>query len=153
MIQMLFMEKTKNNKKCKRGFTIVEAVIAMAVIALVSAVATSTVRRTLTTTSQDYDYEQARIHMENALETFKYCKNLAEFNSYIQIDNIHSDLSIYGENNVLRTTCSFSSTNSAYRIYITVYFPPDDSGDRPRFLGTLYGKSAQLIKIDYMKGK
>lgn len=142
-----FFQKSKNNK---RGFTIVEAVIAMAVIAIVSAAATSTVRRTFATTGQDFEYEHARIYMENALEAFKYSEDLAEFRDLLQIDGIRSEGSIYDESNMLRRSCSFTSNGTSYQLYISVAYPEDG---RPTFIGTVQGKSKILISINYRKGE
>lgn len=150
MVNNMFGRFFKNKKKkSKRGFTIVEAVIAMAVIAIVSAAATSTVRRTLLTTGSDFEYERARVYTENAFEAFIYSDNIIEFNNLLLLDNqLHPQSPLNNEDHSPAVSGTFSSENGAYSIYISVFYPV--SG-RPHFLAIVTAGSKQLINIDYYK--
>lgn len=147
---MSFIKKLFNKaKKNKRGFTIVEAVVAMAVIAIVSAAATSTVRRTLTTTGNDFEYDRARVYTENALEAFKFSDNLEQFNMYAVRDGFSADSPIRDDENNLRTYCSYHNNNNSYSITLSVSYPQNG---RPHFSATVYGGSKLLIQINFDKG-
>lgn len=147
---MSFLKRLFSSAKTKkRGFTIVEAVVAMAVIAIVSAAATSTVRRTLTTTGNDFEYDRARVYTENALEAFKFSDNIEQFNMYVVRDGFSADAPLRDDENNLRTYCSFHNHTNAYSIDINVSYPENG---RPHFTATVYGGSKLLIQINYDKG-
>lgn len=58
----------------RRGFTIVECVVAMAIIVLVSVAAISIISRAAVNSEQDILLTYARVDASNALELFKACE-------------------------------------------------------------------------------
>ena len=152
MFEKLFSRRTANRNKRKRGFTVVEAVIAMAVIAIISATATSIIRRTLSSAGTDFECERARIYAENALEAFKYCDNILDFSRYVARDDIEPDGSLYDENDIPVTELTFKRENEFSSLIIEVAYPYSNK-DRAHIDITVSNDSKVLFSIDYFKGE
>ena len=56
----------------KRGMTVGEVIVAIAVIVIVTISAAYTIQMSASATSRDFNYERARIAARNSLEEFKY---------------------------------------------------------------------------------
>ena len=149
MFKKLFSKRSKNRR---RGFTVVEAVIAMAVIAIISATATSIIRNTLSTTGTDFECERARIYAENALEAFKHCDNMLDFNRYVARDGIEPEGPLYDENEVPVTELTFKRENEFSSLVIGVFFPYSDD-EQAHIEIKLSTDTRVLFQIDYLKGE
>ncbi len=63
---------SKRSNGGKRGMTVGEVIIAIAVIVIVTISAAYTIQMSASATSRDFNYERARIAARNSLEEFKY---------------------------------------------------------------------------------
>ncbi|MBO4861133.1 MAG: hypothetical protein J5530_06275 [Clostridia bacterium] len=69
----IFKRLFRKKSNCgKRGMTVGEVIIAIAVIVIVTISAAYTIRMSASATSRDFNYERARITARNSLEEFKY---------------------------------------------------------------------------------
>ena len=69
----IFKRLFRKKSNCgKRGMTVGEVIIAIAVIVIVTISAAYTIRMSASATSRDFNYERARIAARNSLEEFKY---------------------------------------------------------------------------------
>ncbi|GEM_PF-4644129 len=69
----IFKRLFRKKSHCgKRGMTVGEVIIAIAVIVIVTISAAYTIRMSASATSRDFNYERARIAARNSLEEFKY---------------------------------------------------------------------------------
>ena len=63
----------------KRGFSLVEVVVALAIIVTVSIAAMSLISTSSVNSDRELAYSEARLYASNALEIFKYSKDKAQF--------------------------------------------------------------------------
>lgn len=75
--------KTIKALKNKRGVTIAECVIAMAVILIVSAAGLSLLKISVINSATDVKLTMSRVDVGNALEMFKACDETVDFKQYI----------------------------------------------------------------------
>lgn len=75
--------KTIKALKNKRGVTIAECVIAMAVILIVSAAGLSLLKISVINSATDVKLTMSRVDVGNALEMFKACDETGVFKQYI----------------------------------------------------------------------
>ncbi len=80
--------------KNKRGMTIVECVIAMAVILIVSAAGVTLIKMSISNTAMDIKLTEARVDVGNALEMFKASDN-TNFATYMTANGFTGN--IYNE--------------------------------------------------------
>ena len=70
--------------KGKRGFSLVEVVVALAVIVTVSVAAMSFIKTSSIASDRELAYSEARIYASNALEIFKYAENTDEYDKLVK---------------------------------------------------------------------
>lgn len=63
----------------KRGFSLVEVVVALAIIVTVSIAAMSFISTSSVNSARELAYSEARLYASNALEIFKYSKDNTQF--------------------------------------------------------------------------
>lgn len=68
----------------KRGFSLVEVVVALAVIVTVSVAAMSFIKTSSIASDRELAYSEARLYASNALEIFKYAKNQAQYDDLVK---------------------------------------------------------------------
>ena len=133
----------KRRKNNRRGVTVVETVIAMAIITIVCYTALTVIKASQTTAGEDSVYNQTRYRAQAALECFKFSDSLSEF-----------------ENAVAYASLSGSNGNYTYETYsatltMTVFYPETVSGSetaRPAFHAVARGKNGKLLfTVDYEK--
>lgn len=67
----------------KRGFTLVEVVVALAIIVTVSIAAMSFISTSSVNSARELAYSEARLYASNALEIFKYSKDNTQFDNLV----------------------------------------------------------------------
>ena len=70
--------------KGKRGFSLVEVVVALAVIVTVSVAAMSFIKTSSIASDRELAYSEARLYASNALEIFKYAENKAQYTEFVE---------------------------------------------------------------------
>ena len=70
--------------KGKRGFSLVEVVVALAVIVTVSVAAMSFIKTSSIASDRELAYSEARLYASNALEIFKYAENTDKYNELVK---------------------------------------------------------------------
>ncbi len=70
--------------KGKRGFSLVEVVVALAVIVTVSVAAMSFIKTSSIASDRELAYSEARLYASNALEIFKYAKDQAQYTNLVK---------------------------------------------------------------------
>lgn len=68
----------------KRGFSLVEVVVALAVIVTVSVAAMSFIKTSSIASDRELAYSEARLYAANALEIFKYAKDEAQYTDLVK---------------------------------------------------------------------
>ena len=68
----------------KRGFSLVEVVVALAIIVTVSIAAMSLISTASVSSDRELAYSEARLYASNALEIFKYSKDKAQFDNLVK---------------------------------------------------------------------
>lgn len=68
----------------KRGFSLVEVVVALAIIVTVSAAAMTFIKASSISSARELAYSEARLYTSDALEIFKYAKDKAQFNELVK---------------------------------------------------------------------
>ena len=142
----------KNRKNRKGGFSIVEAVIALAIVTLMVMVAPTVAKLTITTRATLATRTEAINFAENALECFKAAKDVREFNLLLIdaeiIKPAEGGLSI--ENNE-----PYPHDGGKFNATITVDYPtdPTDLTKRPKFnIVVTDNNNAEIISLEYIKG-
>lgn len=70
--------------KGKRGFSLVEVVVALAVIVTVSVAAMSFIKTSSIASDRELAYSEARLYASNALEIFKYAEDEAQYTNLVK---------------------------------------------------------------------
>ena len=70
--------------KGKRGFSLVEVVVALAVIVTVSVAAMSFIKTSSIASDRELAYSEARLYASNALEIFKYAENETQYTNLVK---------------------------------------------------------------------
>lgn len=70
--------------KGKRGFSLVEVVVALAVIVTVSVAAMSFIKTSSIASDRELAYSEARLYASNALEIFKYAENETKYTELVE---------------------------------------------------------------------
>lgn len=90
----------------KRGFSLVEVVVALAIIVTVSIAAMSLISTASVNSDRELAYSEARLYASNALEIFKYSKDKAQFDNLVKerltppdSGYVSVDIKTSGENN------------------------------------------------------
>lgn len=68
----------------KRGFSLVEVVVALAVIVTVSVAAMSFIKTSSIASDRELAYSEARLYASNALEIFKYAENETQYTELVE---------------------------------------------------------------------
>lgn len=68
----------------KRGFTLVEVVVALAIIVTVSIAAMSLISTASVNSDRELAYSEARLYASNALEIFKFAKDKTQYNELVK---------------------------------------------------------------------
>lgn len=68
----------------KRGFSLVEVVVALAIIVTVSAAAMTFIKASSISSARELAYSEARLYTSDALEIFKYAKDKAQFDKLVE---------------------------------------------------------------------
>ena len=89
-----------------RGFSLVEVVVALAIIVTVSIAAMSFISTSSVNSARELAYSEARLYASNALEIFKYSKDKAQFDNLVKerltppdSGYVSVDIKTSGENN------------------------------------------------------
>ena len=67
----------------KRGFSLVEVVVALAIIVTVSIAAMSLISTSSVNSDRELAYSEARLYASNALEIFKFSNNETQYNELV----------------------------------------------------------------------
>lgn len=70
--------------KGKHGFSLVEVVVALAVIVTVSVAAMSFIKTSSIASDRELAYSEARLYASNALEIFKYAENETKYTELVE---------------------------------------------------------------------
>lgn len=70
--------------KGKRGFSLVEVVVALAMIVTVSVAAMSFIKTSSIASDRELAYSEARLYASNALEIFKYAENETQYTDLVK---------------------------------------------------------------------
>lgn len=70
--------------KGKRGFSLVEVVVALAVIVTVSVAAMSFIKTSSIASDRELAYSEARLYASNALEIFKYAEDETQYTNLVK---------------------------------------------------------------------
>lgn len=90
----------------KRGFSLVEVVVALAIIVTVSIAAMSLISTSSVNSDRELAYSEARLYASNALEIFKFSNNETQYNELVNkkltapdSGYVSVDIKTSGENN------------------------------------------------------
>lgn len=78
------MKKPMKKLPGKHGFTLVEVVVALAIIVTVSVAAMSFIKTSSIASDRELAYSEARLYASNALEIFKYAKDQAQYTNLVK---------------------------------------------------------------------
>lgn len=78
------MKKPMKKLPGKHGFTLVEVVVALAIIVTVSVAAMSFIKTSSIASDRELAYSEARLYASNALEIFKYAKDEAQYTELVK---------------------------------------------------------------------
>lgn len=138
--------KTIKALKNKRGVTIAECVIAMAVILIVSAAGLSLLKISVINSATDVRLTESRVDVGNALEMFKACDGIDDFKSYIlsaEFENKNADQT---ENTVL----SYVKQNGNVTAEITI----DITDNNQKFSARVFTQNGNTMpEVLYEKNK
>lgn len=99
--------------KGKRGFSLVEVVVALAVIVTVSVAAMSFIKTSSIASDRELAYSEARLYASNALEIFKYAKDEAQYTELVKEDKLTKPDSGYVSVDIVVKTENSKSTFTA----------------------------------------
>lgn len=94
--------------KGKRGFSLVEVVVALAVIVTVSVAAMSFIKTSSIASDRELAYSEARLYASNALEIFKYAENETQYTNLV--DKLTKPESGYVSVKIEATENTFTAT-------------------------------------------
>lgn len=77
------MKKPMKKLPGKHGFTLVEVVVALAIIVTVSVAAMSFIKTSSIASDRELAYSEARLYASNALEIFKYAENETQYTNLV----------------------------------------------------------------------
>ena len=90
----------------KRGFSLVEVVVALAIIVTVSIAAMSFISTSSVNSARELAYSEARLYASNVLEIFKFAKDATQYNELVNnkltapdSGYVSVDIKTSGENN------------------------------------------------------
>lgn len=121
MVNFLRKLKTKyrKQKNTKKGFSLVETVIALAVISIVGAASVSMMASSAKTEAKTENMLAVTNLAENAVECFRFADDNDEFFEYLQIvDSGFSKTQIDGESEEIQ----YSLNKNAYTVTLTVSY-------------------------------
>lgn len=95
--------------KGKRGFSLVEVVVALAVIVTVSVAAMSFIKTSSIASDRELAYSEARLYASNALEIFKYAENEPQYTDLVK-DKLTKPDSGYVSVKIETTESTFTAT-------------------------------------------
>ena len=78
------MKRTTKRLLGKRGFSLVEVVVALAIIVTVSAAAMTFIKASSISSARELAYSEARLYTSDALEIFKYAKDKTQFDQLVK---------------------------------------------------------------------
>ena len=138
-------------KMRRRGFSLVEAVIALTFVLLVSIAAISIVFSAVRTNVKTFDKTRAQYFAENALEVFKASDSDAEFGKNLEFilpEDVTVEPTAYGE----YTRFAYTSDESNFIALIDVEFE-SESGYH-YFEISVFDKDSDsvVVSFDYRKG-
>lgn len=140
--------------KNKRGITIAECVIAMAVILVVSIAATSTIRLSTRNTAQDLKTTEARVAVSNALEIFKISITPTDFKNRFEFYFSESDFA-FQDNSTAKTDVVYNYTktdgNITTEITYTYTYKCDTTANISYFTGTVKVGDRVISEVKYEK--
>lgn len=96
--------------KGKRGFSLVEVVVALAVIVTVSVAAMSFIKTSSIVSDRELAYSEARLYASNALEIFKYAENETQYTNLVK-DKLTKPESGYVS---VKITANYEATESTF---------------------------------------
>lgn len=139
--------------KAKRGVSIAEAVVAMAVVVIVSMASISAVIFATNANLKTYNRTRAQNFAQNMLECFKSASSVEEFTKNAAfaegIDTFpgptaNGDYRVY----------AYTPDNNAFSAVIRISFPDNsDSSSRPTFYVKAIDSSGKtIIELNYTKG-
>lgn len=77
------MKKPTKKLPGKHGFTLVEVVVALAIIVTVSVAAMTFIKASTISSDRELAYSEARLYASNALEIFKYAENKEQYTELV----------------------------------------------------------------------
>lgn len=104
------MKKPTKKLPGKRGFSLVEVVVALAVIVTVSVAAMSFIKTSSIASDRELAYSEARLYASNALEIFKYAKDEAQYTELVKEDKLTKPESGYVSVKIETTENTFTAT-------------------------------------------
>lgn len=140
--------------KAKRGVSIAEAVVAMAVVVIVSMASISAVIFATNANLKTYNRTRAQNFAQNMLECFKSASSVEEFTRNAAfaegIDTFPEEPTANGDDRVYE----YTPDNNAFSAVIRISFPDNsDSSSRPTFYVKAIDSSGKtIIELNYKKG-
>ncbi len=131
------MNKTKRNS----GFSIMETVIALAIIVIVTVAALSVVMASISARVKQANYSEAQDFAHNILECFKAADDTAKFEDYVKFAE-GVELSQYAENDGYNYDAEnkFSAKIMYYNNFNEIFISIEDT------------KGDEIISFSYVKG-
>ncbi len=129
----------------RHGFSIVEVVVAMAVIAIVTASALTITLLSLSSEKKAVELSRAQYFAADALEAFRAAEDQSAFESAMEFAGGYSSFEKQGEN-----TYIYKLENSGCTATVTVEYADTD---RPAFSLTVTdGGGKEILKRSFRKG-
>lgn len=104
------MKKPMKKLPGKNGFTLVEVVVALAIIVTVSVAAMSFIKTSSIASDRELAYSEARLYASNALEIFKYAEDQAKYDELVK-DKLTKPDSGYVS---VKITANYEATESTF---------------------------------------
>lgn len=137
------------SKRNKKGFSIVEAIIALSIIVAVSITALSVVVSSITTKVAAINKTEAQNFAYNVWESFKAAENEEEFISLVNFaEGITLTDGVPDENNV--NVYTYYSEENNFTALVSVKY---SATERPEFkIDVADNKGKEIISFSYRKG-
>lgn len=139
--------------KKKRGVSIVEAVVAMAVVVIVSMASISAVLFATSANRKAMNQTKGQIFAQNMLECFKAADNRKEFEAcarFAEGIEDESQFSASGTNGVY--VYSYTPADNAFKSNISVSFSEDGGDDDSLQIKVITASGETIVKFEYKKG-
>ncbi|MBQ2736901.1 MAG: type II secretion system protein [Clostridia bacterium] len=138
-------------RKNKGGFSLVEVVIALAIIVMVMGAGLSITLSSITTKVKAINRTHAQNFAENVLECFKEADTTTEFKNFLSILDTDGDAHSEIKDETEYFICTHESGGYQFTAYIAVTYK---AGNRPLLEINVWGENNEekIIEFSYEKG-